>query len=185
MADGDSLELSLSCAICLDIASAKDAVETSCCHQLFCLSCIENVQPCPACRKQDYQTIPAYFARRLIGNLTVSCPNEGCREKITRSNLADHVATQCAFIKITCPDPSCENFKCNKNHFLEHLTSTHKQLVLDNFTKLWQKKMTIDGPDVKPTGKISLEERNENSLVFLTSSRASKSFLRRSIGTNS
>ena len=177
MTDSDNLSLSLSCAICLDIASGDNAVETSCCHQLFCLSCIENVQPCPACRKEDYQTIPAYFARRLIGNLIVQCPNDGCQEKITRSNLAKHLTEQCVFVMVTCPDPQCHKLKCKKNDFIQHLTDKHKQFLLDNVAKLWRKEETIGrgtivGPTVKSNGKTHLEKRKENA-SFLFSCRGS------------
>ncbi|CAF3437299.1 unnamed protein product [Rotaria sp. Silwood1] len=112
MADDDNQSLSLTCAICLDIASVDNAVETTCCHQLFCLPCIENVQECPVCRTKHYETVPAYFARRLIGDLVVSCPNDGCTVKVSRSNLANHLAVHCEYSPITCLDPECQDFKC-------------------------------------------------------------------------
>lgn len=138
MADNDNLNLSLTCAICLDIASVDDAVETCCCHNLFCLTCIENIQPCPSCRTNDFKTTPAYFARRLIGSLTIPCPNDGCTAIITRSNLKDHLSTYCEYKHFICPDPQCEHFKCTKKNFLEHLTTKHEQFLLNNFDKLWQ-----------------------------------------------
>jgi hypothetical protein len=155
MADDDNLNLSLTCAICLDVASADDAVETTCCHHLFCLTCIENVQPCPACRKADFQTSPAYFARRLIGNLTVPCPNDGCKAKITRSNLANHLSIHCVYNQVMCPDPQCKNFKCTKKLFIEHLTKKHEQFLLENFTKLWQTQVDV--------GKVTIIRSNEKS----------------------
>jgi len=158
MADNDNLNLSLTCAICLDVASADNAVETSCCHNLFCLTCIENVQPCPACREADFQTVPAYFARRLIGNLTVACPNDGCTDKISRSDLTNHLAVHCAYSKIICPDPQCKDFQCTKKLFLQHLINNHEQLLLDNFENLWQKqadtgRITINLSDDRSNGK--------------------------------
>jgi hypothetical protein len=159
MADGNELDLSLTCAICLDVASADDAVETSCCHNLYCLSCIKNVHPCPSCRKEDFQTLPAHFARRLIGNLTVQCSNDGCKAKISRSNLANHLAIHCAYRPITCPDPQCEGLKFSKKSLLEHLTNKHEQFLIENFGKLWQTqedvvRVTIVGPDKSPEGKL-------------------------------
>ncbi|CAF1288332.1 unnamed protein product [Rotaria sp. Silwood1] len=144
MADDDNVTLSLTCAICLDIASVDNAVETSCCHHVFCLPCIEKVKPCPTCRTENYQTTPAYFARRFIGNLTVACPNDGCTVKVSRSNLANHQAIHCYYSPITCPDPECQNFKCAKKFFLEHLTNKHEQFLLNNYEKLWQKPETIE-----------------------------------------
>jgi hypothetical protein len=143
MADDENLNLSLTCAICLDVASVDNAVETSCCHHLFCSTCIEDVRPCPACRQEDFQLIPAYFARRLIGNLVVKCPNDGCTAKITRSNLPNHLSVHCTYAQVTCPDPQCQNFKCTKTAFIKHLTNTHGQFLLENFAKLWQKQESV------------------------------------------
>jgi hypothetical protein len=159
MVDNDNLSLSLTCAICLDISAPDNAVETSCCHQLFCLPCIENVQPCPSCRQEDFQLIPAHFARRLIGNLMVLCPNDGCTDKISRSDLANHVATRCAYKQMTCPDPECNGFKCAKKSFFEHLRTKHEQFLFDNVEKLWQKpadvgRMTIIHSDQRQKGKL-------------------------------
>jgi hypothetical protein len=162
MADDDNLNLSLTCAICLDIASADDAVETSCCHQLFCLTCIENVHPCPACRAADFQTIPSYFARRLIGNLTIPCPNDGCTARISRSSLANHLSGYCAYNQLTCPDPECKDFKCAKKFFLEHLTKNHEQFLLDNFSKLWQKQEDVGGMTI-----IQSNERPNSKILFI------------------
>ncbi|CAF3001728.1 unnamed protein product [Rotaria socialis] len=168
MTSNDNLNLTLTCAICLDIASEENAVETSCCHNLFCLPCIENVESCPTCRTEDYQKIPAYFARRLIGSLTVSCPNDGCTVQVTRSNLANHLALYCAFNQITCPDPECKNFKCTKKSFLKHLETNHEQFLLDNYVKLWQKqddtkRMVIIKSDEEPNGRVEASATNIDS----------------------
>ena len=138
MTDTESLDLTLSCAICLDIASFDNAVETSCCHQLFCSPCVSTLKLCPACRAKNFQMEPAHFARRLIGNLVIPCPNDGCTARITRSNLSDHLGVSCAFQLVTCPDPQCQDFKCNKKSFLEHLTTKHGTFLMENFSKLWQ-----------------------------------------------
>ena len=180
MVDNDNLDLSLTCAICLDIASVDDAVETSCCHNLFCLTCIENVQPCPTCRTKDYQTVPAYFARRLIGNMTVLCPNKDCDAKINRSSLSKHLAVQCVYSPVTCPDSQCNGFKCAKKDFLEHLTNKHEQVLLDNFEKLWQKqedveRITIVGPTKKPKGKSWFFAAFEMLVLFFSSCRCFRS----------
>ena len=158
MTDENNLTLSLTCAICLDIASIDDAVETSCCHQLFCLPCIKNVKQCPTCRKTNLQTTPAYFARRIIGGLNVSCPNDGCNVKITRADLANHLSAHCVFKQILCPDPQCKGAKYTKKSFIEHLTNTHEQFLLENFPKLWQKQentgtVVVFPPDEKISGK--------------------------------
>ena len=49
-------EKEFTCSLCLDIAA--DAVESECCHQIFCASCsakcIRTFNKCPTCRKQPF-----------------------------------------------------------------------------------------------------------------------------------
>lgn len=158
MADEKNLTLSLTCAICLDIASVDNVVETCCCHQLYCLPCIDTVKECPTCRQVDVKTVPAYFARRLIGDLVVACPNTGCSAKITRADLAKHLSNYCQFTNVTCPDSQCKNLKCTRKCFLEHLITEHEQLLLDNFSKLWQKQETFGTGSVIRTENESTSE---------------------------
>jgi hypothetical protein len=138
MADKDNIELSLTCAICLEIASMDTAMETICCHHLFCAACIENVSTCPVCRENNVRVAPAHFVRRLIGSLKVPCPNNGCQATLTRSNLSDHVSTQCAYRQLTCPDPECQGLKFQRALFIEHLKGKHQEWILKNFANLWQ-----------------------------------------------
>ncbi|CAF0973973.1 unnamed protein product [Adineta ricciae] len=138
MASTDDLELTLTCAICLDVPNPDDAIETSCCHQLFCLSCITTVGTCPVCRKTDFQTVPAHFARRIIGGMIIQCPNDGCTEKVTRSNLTDHISNHCAYSLLGCPDPKCKDMKCFRKEFLVHLIKEHEDVLMKNYHKLWE-----------------------------------------------
>ena len=161
MTDRESINETLTCAICLDVACFDNAVETSCCHQLFCSPCIATLRVCPACRANNFQSQPAHFARRLIGSLVAPCPNEGCTAQIPRSNLPDHLAISCTFQPITCPDPKCKNFKCSKKSFLEHVTSKHGQFLLENVHKLWEKQETSErGVRYAPKEKQSGREKS-------------------------
>lgn len=155
MSDDSNFANSFTCAICLDIPSVNDAVETSCCHQLYCSPCIKTVDTCPTCRQNNLQTTPAYFARRLIGSLTVLCPNEGCNTKVTRSDLDKHLSVHCQFRQLTCPDAQCKEMKYTKKAFLEHLLSKHGDYLLENFSKLWQKEET--------TGRMTVIQSREET----------------------
>ena len=78
------------CPICYEIAD--DAVETSCCHQLFCDKCLKCVETCPLCRKK-FKVSPNFSIRRIIGTLKVNC--EYCHEEYARSDLKHHVHLCC------------------------------------------------------------------------------------------
>lgn len=154
MGDNGKIELSLTCAICLDIASYENPIETSCCHNLFCSSCIENVSPCPACRTANFEAIPAHFARRLIGSLSMNCPNEGCTEKINRSDLSKHLSTHCLYRNLKCPDRQCKGLECPRQAFVEHLMTKHQDFLMKNFEKMWNNEII--------TGKVVVTEQARN-----------------------
>ena len=66
-----SLNDQFSCIICIEIA--KNAFETSCCHQIFCEECKNKLKPnssCPFCRAPSVQFLVSHLLRRLIENLT-------------------------------------------------------------------------------------------------------------------
>ena len=160
MTDRESINETLTCAICLEVAGFDNAVETSCCHQLFCSPCIATLTICPACRAGNFQSQPAHFARRLIGSLITPCPNEGCTAQIPRSNFSDHLAISCTFQPITCPDPKCKNFKCSKKSFLEHMTSKHGQFLTENIHRLWE----TSGREVRHAPKEKQSGRRKSCL---------------------
>ena len=135
----EDLDICLSCPICLEIAGHENAVETACCHQIYCEPCLKNIRTCPSCRSENVAFTPAYFARRLIGSLKVSCPLEGCNLEIARSDLNDHVKRLCQYRGIVCPDPSCGETSFTRSDFLTHLISQHRALVLEQYKTLWSK----------------------------------------------
>lgn len=96
-----------SCPICLDIVD--EAVETTCCHQIFCEHCIRKHREttCPKCRTQPYTIIISHFVRKLVGNFYVECSNEGCFDIVSRSELKYHKA-KCPYEVIRCPHDGCK-----------------------------------------------------------------------------
>ena len=96
-----------SCPICLDVVD--QAVETTCCHQIFCERCIRKHRDasCPKCRKQPYSIIVSHFVRKLVGNFCTECPNDGCFEVFSRSEMRSHRA-KCQFELIRCANSGCK-----------------------------------------------------------------------------
>ena len=60
-----------SCIICLQIA--KNAFETSCCHQICCEECKKSLPKpvvCPACRNENVNFLVSHIIRRVIESFT-------------------------------------------------------------------------------------------------------------------
>ncbi|CAF1079132.1 unnamed protein product [Didymodactylos carnosus] len=113
----------------LPLGASQNFEETSCCHQLFCKICLIKVDNsnCPNCR-QTFTAVDAHFARRLIGNLQVSCLN-GCGQTVNYSDKETH-ARYCSKRLFNCP--VCENFTNGvKQSFLTHLMSKHENFLID------------------------------------------------------
>ncbi|CAF1239095.1 unnamed protein product [Rotaria sordida] len=94
----NEIQLLIECCICCDYLT--DVRETPCCHQLFCLSCIQSwlrqsIQNCPRCRSTTLteQTLTKNIViQRFVDNLQFDCPYklQGCPAKIPRSELTNH-----------------------------------------------------------------------------------------------
>ena len=90
------------CPICLDIF--QDAVETPCCHNLFCEGCIRNTRSCPLCNQRIVGALrPNIPIRRLVLELSVACPNQPCGQKVKRCDLERHLET-CEYSLVECPN---------------------------------------------------------------------------------
>uniref|UniRef100_A0A7M5UMH6 RING-type E3 ubiquitin transferase n=1 Tax=Clytia hemisphaerica TaxID=252671 RepID=A0A7M5UMH6_9CNID len=116
-----------SCPICLD--TVEEAVETTCCHQIFCEKCIRKHREisCPKCRKQPFTIIVSHFVRKLVGNFYMECTNDGCYHILTRSDMKYH-KEKCAFEKIRCPNDGCKA-KVIRSSLDEHLKMCSYSLV--------------------------------------------------------
>ena len=90
------------CPICLDIF--QDAVETPCCHNLFCEPCIKNTRSCPLCNMRIIGSLkPNIPIRRLVMELSVQCPNTQCNKKIKRCDQERHLEI-CEYTPVECPN---------------------------------------------------------------------------------
>ena len=113
---------------------AEEAVETSCCHHIFCRDCIAKVKngSCPQCRK-TLKTIVAHLARRMIGEIETCCPNKSCGVKTSRSELVHHLP-KCQFRILTC---SLCLFAGLKEDLGTHLVGEHLDITLEKCNTLF------------------------------------------------
>ncbi|ETO20182.1 hypothetical protein RFI_17038 [Reticulomyxa filosa] len=144
-----SVEDELICAICYGIA--EEALESQCCHKLFCETCIEELKSsesykplqCPLCRasasfqvKQEKSCV-SKFARRLIDALPTTCPNNCEAKNLVRGNIKQHL-TQCPNSKYTCSYPKCD-FSGNLQGYQQHIQERHGSDLVTAFDAFWKK----------------------------------------------
>ena len=95
------------CAACGDFCI--DAVEEAKCGALMCEACAEPLQACPTCGAVlNEPPAPNRPIRRIIGKLTIPCPNDGCEEAIPVPQRQDHQAL-CGYVVLECPFGGCDN----------------------------------------------------------------------------
>ncbi|CAF3483609.1 unnamed protein product [Rotaria socialis] len=127
--DEDSINAELKCSICFD--PFTNPVTTSCCNNVFCLSCIEKVlkkKPvCPLCCHEPLSRIhiklPDLIIFSSLYQLLVKC--ESCGESnIQRGFFNEHINVSCPKIKVTC---SGVDLKCEwvgpRDQLASHITS--------------------------------------------------------------
>eukprot|EP00794_Sanderia_malayensis_P009744 gene9744-10740_t len=138
----NSMLESLKCCICFEIA--KDAVESTCCHHIFCEKCEKTLgdNPCPQCRKNDFTTTISHVTRRMIGNLPVPCEWKGCQDQLVKSELKEHMA-KCQHRIIKCPSQGCA-FSGKESDFVAHLAADHKANLVKNAEKIFQQQQDIN-----------------------------------------
>lgn len=126
---------SMTCPICFEIA--ENAVETSCCHQVYCEYCLSIVgnKPCPQCRQQ-FTMLVSHISRRIIGSMPVHCVFKGCEAKVMRSELKDHEA-KCTYRLYSCPSPRCL-FEGLRDTFAVHLATDHQYKLLESAAKIFE-----------------------------------------------
>lgn len=88
---------SIECGICYDYLT--EVRETPCCHQLFCLTCIQShlkqVKRCPYCQSTNLterELLTNVVIQRVVDNLQFDCPYilAGCPAKVPRCDLTKH-----------------------------------------------------------------------------------------------
>lgn len=127
-----SSEDTLRCPICLEIATK--AVETSCCHQVFCEHHAAAGR-CPCCRREGVTYVPSFVARRIIDGMPATCAH-GCGEKgLTVGRLSAH-QEECLAANFSCPSASC-SWAGPRREFGAHLVSTHPKALFAGADRLF------------------------------------------------
>ena len=111
------------------------------CGQIICKECFKEKikskkdSSCPHCQAPLAQIIPNAFAKRLIGDLVIKCPNL-CGEEYTVLNSRKHKQI-CPLRQIQCVD--CKN-SIVLTKFEEHIWSEHLKSALQRFDADFMKK---------------------------------------------
>ena len=100
------------------------------------------------CRNELFESSTSSLARKMIGSMSVKCPNENCQAFTTRSELKSHLRL-CEFRTFECP--ICGKYKAQRNDYVKHLTEIHP----DQLIKLVEEKYGEESKDKK-------EELGEN-----------------------
>ena len=128
-----NFESDLTCSICWDIAD--NAVETKCCSHIFCERCLVSIVSCPLCCSKPFSYSLSTLARRLIGNLMIKCPNEGCGMNVARSDISQHNLLCQSY---QCLIPNC-TFKAKKLDLMNHLVSCHGDCLMKILDEYYSK----------------------------------------------
>ena len=81
-------------------------METPCCHNLFCEACIRRTPTCPLCnlRINPLDGLkPNIPIRRLVLELSISCPNEYCDDIVRKGEVEKHTKA-CPYTPVPCPN---------------------------------------------------------------------------------
>lgn len=118
------VEETLRCPICFDFA--VEAVETGCCHQVFCA---HHAQPgdCTYCRSPGVVYNPNVVAQRVLDSFPIDCP-DGCDTPgLTIGRLPGHRGV-CGLVAHTCSAVSC-TWAGERRAFAAHLAERHAKAL--------------------------------------------------------
>jgi hypothetical protein len=163
----------LKCTICLE--TALEASESSCCHNIYCESCLTISKTknnhCPTCRQTSFEILPSHLGRRLINTILTNCPYK-CDAKITIGDLEAH-KKNCPKRIFGCSDIGCEDFKGDHKGYLEHIIAKHADKIIPAIEAMkisegFSKTGVITGFYMQE-GQHPIEGtfRMENGLVFI------------------
>ena len=167
--DRPSMEESMAnffeCALCFD--TAEDAVETNCCHRIYCFGCSQQIEKeyknCPICKKVNVKFSISHPIRRMIGSMPAQCPNK-CNMRITRSSLKEHLIKYCPNKKNPCTVKGCkfEYPLGNKISYCNHISQTHHTIMLQSFDYYNKNVIDNDGKDNNDNNNNNEKKGNED-----------------------
>ena len=113
------------CPICMKVA--KDAVESECCGNIFCLNCTKKLFSCPICRKENLKLHQSLLMRKIIKSIPVKCIYD-CGF-IHTADLMDQHYINCQNRLYVCNIQNCnKNFK--KEEFIKHISQAHETFII-------------------------------------------------------
>jgi hypothetical protein len=124
----ESIDDQLACKVCYELT--VDILETVCCHQLLCASCIACLTSCPVCRNPRLAANTNVVIKRMVGSLPATCE---CGYVTTREGLKPHEASSCPIKQFTCSVASCA-YSGRLSEFLTHVIAQHPQETIKAFT---------------------------------------------------
>ncbi|XP_055344526.1 uncharacterized protein LOC129592499 [Paramacrobiotus metropolitanus] len=132
----------LECGICLELA--VKAVESTCCHKIFCSQCVLRLRDdrCPNCREDDFDSVDSHLARRIINDFPAHC--HFCQAAVTRGNVDDHMA-MCDDRMTQCTAPGFK-YTGNPKGFIDHIAGSHSDQLLKNAVALFMRS-PVEGED--------------------------------------
>ena len=127
----------LTCPLCKQLAS--DAVESSCCHQIFCESCSDDISVCSRCQKRVIFS-DSELARRLIACALLSCKH--CTKKFKKDQLPKH-EENCELRPRCCKGANCSFVTGDRLEGFKHLTTELGDELWANFETLSKASMLL------------------------------------------
>ena len=115
------------CSACGGIP--EDAVETSCCHNVFCDACLQALadQACSFCNC-NFLICISHVTRRIVGTLPTQCSHLGCTETMPKSRMKEHIAV-CQYKPSKCLFKECD-VVCLQKDLSQHLFKVHEDEVI-------------------------------------------------------
>jgi len=93
------------------------------CDHVFCKDCLQQsfdnrrsvAKTCPSCRTvvdtEKEWTLPVQrIITRMLDELVVTCPNEGCEDEKCRGEIRAHLDSYCQYTPVPCTGVTCEEF---------------------------------------------------------------------------
>ena len=124
----------LTCPLCKELAT--DAVESSCCHQIFCEECIKqlkNWSACPLCRARNTKYYVNVLGRRLCNSVKLPCQH--CQRMIARSDLEKH-EENCEQCPRRCGAHGCSFKSGDRRKGFSHLAAAHGDALWEDFEEM-------------------------------------------------
>lgn len=168
----ENLNRLVECCICCDYLT--DVRETPCCHQLFCLNCIDfwlktSSKTCPRCRANDLtkeKLLNNIVVQRFVDDLLFDCPfkTEGCPAQVPRVDLEIH-KNSCSF----APDRLAAKRRENFNKLSARLTEFRRSKKTIDDQRLYElaELFYLDKYFDSARETIRLMKKNDSQIKFI------------------